>query len=106
MNNTEQKTSITQLNKLSSFLELEDNWDGYGAKKPDISAIQSAIIFANFMVGSTDMVLYFTCPTGGGGVILEFAPPNSKQFTDPYQHIRFRVTENGVYFSSFKQMQN
>ncbi|TAL34485.1 MAG: hypothetical protein EPN93_12245 [Spirochaetes bacterium] len=62
--------SRLQINKIQSFGNLPDNWDGYGAARPDSAAIDAAISAVKTF-DRYNQKIYFTAPGPSGDILLE-----------------------------------
>lgn len=58
------------INKIQSFGSLDNDWDGYGAVRPGVLAINAAISAVNTF-DLLNQKVYFTAPGPSGDILLE-----------------------------------
>lgn len=59
-----------EINKLYSFLQLQHNWDSYGAVTPSKTAVENAIHFL-LRLASKEQTPFFTAPSPDGDILIE-----------------------------------
>jgi hypothetical protein len=65
------KNNFSQLLSINSFLALNDNWDSYGAKKPNAVAMLKAVNFIVSEINPLKHEVFFTVPTADGDILVE-----------------------------------
>lgn len=68
-------TAVRQIAKVSSFANLKENWDSYGAVVPKDIAISNANDFI-YQMDSIGLHPYFVAPGKNGEVMIEFKNEN------------------------------
>jgi hypothetical protein len=63
------------INKIKSYSDLENNWDGYGAVKPADLTINNAINFLR-KADEDGLEVYFVAPGPNGEIVIEFKRGN------------------------------
>jgi len=63
------------INKIKSYSDLDDNWDGYGAIIPENDVINSAINFL-WQADEDGFEVYFVAPGPNGDIVVEFKKEN------------------------------
>ena len=63
------------INKIKSYCDLENNWDGYGAVKPADMTIHNAINFLR-RADEDGLEVYFVAPGPNGKIVIEFKKDN------------------------------
>ena len=73
---TEEDVSMTLADKIMSFINLKDNWDGYGARRVS----KRAVYYAGNLLKRISAVPKSVWPRTGGAVELEFSTPKGQAF--------------------------
>lgn len=63
-------SNIKAIQLIKSFSSLNENWDSYGAAKPDSIAIIKAISFI-LWISDFNQDIYFTAPSPDGNILVE-----------------------------------
>lgn len=68
-------TTLFEIIKLYSFLQLPENWDSYNAAKPSKVAVENAIDFT-LRLGQRGQLPFFMAPTPNGDILIELKDNN------------------------------
>lgn len=63
------------INKIKSYSDLENNWDGYGAVKPTDKTINNSTNFLR-KADEDGLEVYFVAPGPNGEIVIEFKRDN------------------------------
>ena len=64
-------SNISQVYSILSYKNLPENWDSYGAKRPNTAAIVKAVNFIISQLDSRGYTVFFTAPTSDGDIVVE-----------------------------------
>ncbi len=65
------QNNTSHIYSILSYGNLQENWDSYGAKKPNGAAITKAINFIYSQLSTAKQEAFFTAPTPDGDVLVE-----------------------------------
>jgi hypothetical protein len=63
--------NASHIYSILSYSNLQENWDSYGAKKPNSAAIVKAINFIIEALSAREYEIFFTAPTADGDILVE-----------------------------------
>jgi hypothetical protein len=71
------QNNLSHISAISNYYNLEDNWDTYGAKKPNGAAIVKAINFIYWELNPKNKEVFFSAPTPDGDILIELKNASS-----------------------------